>query len=303
MSTNIYRVTPPQANLRSTPKMDTKNVLAVLPQGQLVTLLGSEGNWRRVSTQLQRSLIEGYIFHNLIERVDGEEYVLDHPIVLPNIPEAHLAKSAAGRRSSEQGRAFPLSEANQPGRNSLEPAKRAEELLKIVNWLQVEKSERYAPKSSKTYCNIYAYDYCFLAGVYLPRVWWMQKALTLLAKGEKVTVQYAKTVAEINANGLFNWLEEFGDDFGWRRTFSLDELQQAANGGQVSIICAQRKDLNASGHICAVVPENGNAKATRKNNLVAVPLQSQAGVTNFRFGGRPWWLSDKFRSYGFWIHA
>ena len=303
MPTTTYRVIPVQANLRSEPKKDPKNIIATLPQGQLVTLLSTAGSWSRVSTRLQRAEVGGYVHSSLLELVTGEEPQPERPVVLPTIPEAHLTPSAAGKRSSVQGRAFPLSETGQPGRTHTEPEKRVEDLLKIINWLKVAKSDRYEPNSRQTFCNIYAYDYCFLAGVYLPRVWWMQKALTQLAKGHAVSVQYAKTVSELNANSLYNWFEEFGDDFGWRRTFSLDELQQAANAGEVAFICAQRKDLNRSGHICAVVPENGSFTATRKNQKVTVPLQSQAGVTNYRFGKKVWWTADMFRSYGFWIHA
>ena len=66
---------------------------------------------------------------------------------------------------------------------------------------------------------------------------------------------YGTTVSELNANSLYNWLEEFGSDFGWRRTLDVTELQNAANAGQVALICGQRTELNQPGHICLVVPE------------------------------------------------
>jgi hypothetical protein len=34
----------------------------------------------------------------------------------------------------------------------------------------VESSARYARTPTQTYCNVYVADYCYLAGVYLPRV-------------------------------------------------------------------------------------------------------------------------------------
>jgi len=78
----------------------------------------------------------------------------------------------------------------------------------------------------------------------------------------------------------------------------------AANDGQVSIIVAQRTDLNRSGHICAVVPESAEYKAKRdKQGKIVSPLQSQAGATNFLFGGRVWWTGTQFRKFSFWIHA
>jgi hypothetical protein len=84
---------------------------------------------------------------------------------------------------------------------------------------------------------------------------------------------------------------------------SVDELQQAANLGQVCIIAAQRTNLNAPGHIVAVVPETAQHTASHTDSRVSVPLQSQAGATNFRYGGRIWWLGTQFRRFGFWIHA
>ncbi|MGG6298219.1 hypothetical protein ACQ4M4_27815 [Leptolyngbya sp. AN02str] len=98
------------------------------------------------------------------------------------------------------------------------------------------------------------------------------------------------------------WLGS-AQQFGWTRTFKLTELQDAANQGQICIISAQRKDLNRSGHICAVVPETPSHKAQRSGATVVSPLQSQAGVNNFAYGGNVWWTAEKFRKYGFWMHA
>jgi hypothetical protein len=101
---------------------------------------------------------------------------------------------------------------------------------------------------------------------------------------------------------LHRWLEEFGPDFGWRRTLDLNALQEAANAGAVCIISAQRVDQNTPGHICAVVPEHGSHEATRgASGQVTVPLQSNAGTSNFQFGGKLWWTAPKFKSFSLWI--
>lgn len=114
---------------------------------------------------------------------------------------------------------------------------------------------------------------------------------------------YGTTVQELNANSLYQWLEEFGPDFGWRRTVSVTELQDAANSGQVCLIVGQRKELNQPGHICAVVPETQEHRVSRRGTVVTVPLQSQAGARNFRYGGRVWWTGSQFGRFAFWIHA
>lgn len=232
------------------------------------------------------------------------------------IPEVHLP--IVGRtvsRNQTAGRAFPLNEPNQPTRDGSTSTQQRNQLTQIINWLRVEVSQRYAPVPSqhKTFCNIYAYDYCYLARTYLPRVWWTRSALTKLAAGQSVPVKYGSTVGELNANSLHKWFEEFGQQFGWRRTSDLTELQAAANDGQVCMITAEKKDLRRSGHICAVVPETSEYRAKRGGAQVLVPLQSQAGTHNFRYCEecrsrsctrecKKWWTDASFRKFGFWIH-
>lgn len=303
---NPYRVIAKELNLRRAPLVEADNVLATLPEGQLVTKIqaAAQKNWWQVTTQLQGTVIEGYINSAFVEKLaTAAKPAFEGPPVLPLIPAVHLTPTGVVKRS-ETKRAFPLNEANQPRREATNQAERVSQLLQIIKWLAVEASKRYLPDGGTTYCNIYAYDYCFLAGSFLPRVWWTRKAVALLAAGTSVKPQYAATVTELNANSLFNWFEEFGTDFGWRRTLSVEELQLAANDGQVSIIVAQRSDLNRSGHICAVVPENAAHHAKRdRQGQVTVPLQSQAGSTNLQFGGRVWWTGRQFRKFSFWIHA
>jgi hypothetical protein len=94
---------------------------------------------------------------------------------------------------------------------------RVSDLRQIVSWLGVEHHARYRPGGGTTYCNICSYDYCYLAGAYLPRVWWTSGAIADLRAGRTVPVQYNATVREINANGLYNWLQDYGPEFGWTR--------------------------------------------------------------------------------------
>jgi hypothetical protein len=267
-----------------------------LPQGHLVTKLGvaEDETWWRVSTDHQGSTLEGFVKSDFLAPASD----FREPAPSRSIREVHLETTNRIARDQTSGRAFPLNEPGQPSRNGNPPAT----LTQIIDYLKVDISERYEPTSRATFCNIYAYDYCYLAGVYLPRVWWTRRAIATLAAGGTVTPQYDVTVTELNANSLNNWFEEFGDDFEWRRTFDLTELQNAANAGHVSIISGQRVDLNKSGHICPVVPETGTHTANRRGATVIMPLQSQAGATNFRYGGSVWWTNAKFRRFSFWIH-
>ncbi|HEU4859490.1 MAG TPA: hypothetical protein VFT15_06630 [Chitinophagaceae bacterium] len=114
------------------------------------------------------------------------------------------------------------------------------------------------------------------------------------------------TIEEIRSNGIFSWLRDFGERFGWRQTGNLTKLQNAANLGGIGLIIAKRVEDGRSGHITLLVPEMGNSKAKRNGNGdVIAPLQSQAGAVNFNrdTGKRNWWLDAKFKDHAFWVHA
>ncbi|MFD2722149.1 hypothetical protein ACFST9_25760 [Hymenobacter monticola] len=307
MADQFYRVVPLELNLRSAPKVEPRTVIARLRQGQQVRKLtpakAPPKGWFRVQADLQGTAVEGFVKASYLQKATAT--IPPPPPVLPNIPEARLSSPAPVRRNQagDGPRVFALTEPNPPGRPGPTPADRAQQLGGIIDYLGVSHSARYAAGAGKTYCNIYAHDYAHLAGAYLPRVWWTRKTLVALASGQTVQPAYGTTVQELNANSLYNWLEEFGADFGWRRSVDLTEVQHAANSGQVCLVSGQRKDLNAAGHICAVVPETPKHRASRQGERVTVPLMSQAGARNFEYGGRVWWTGTQFGRFGFWIHA
>jgi hypothetical protein len=212
------------------------------------------------------------------------------------------------RRADAAG-PYSLNEPGQPQRNAESAGERCAQLAAIIDWLAVDKPAhmRYQPTGGgTTFCNIYAHDYCFLANVYLPRVWWTPGAIEQLGKGGEVEPLYEKTTDEQRANDLFRWLGDFGPRFGWRQTGTLTKLQEAADLGGIGIIVARRKIDGRSGHIVAVVPETNDQKAKRDSDgSVVSPLQSQAGVSNFRYRASPvqWWTGEQFAGNAFWIHA
>jgi hypothetical protein len=293
-----YRVTATGLNLRSAPEVTLSTRVATLPEGQIVTKLATapEPEWWRVSADLNGVRFDGFVNSRYLAPADdeSEEIVANVPL-----PEAHLTPKSLIRRDQAHGRAYPLNEPGQPRRNGVS----ADSLATIIDWLAVEQHQRYLPVGGATYCNIYAHDYCYLGAGFLPRVWWTNKALQRLAAGETVQSLYDSTVRELNANSLYDWLGEYGPSFDWRRVGDLGELQDSANTGRLAIICAKRKDLNRSGHIVAVVPETANASAIREGGSVRIPVQSQAGGTNFRYGAKKWWTAEKFSAFGFWVLA
>jgi hypothetical protein len=305
-------------NVRSEPKVSTPpnaNVKGTLPDGHPVRAVTDKAvsGFREIETSLNGGLLQGFCSAKFLV---PETALQDIPVVQPEATPpasgvvAVFMPRKAGRvtKRSEEAGAHSLNEANQPGRVGTTPDALRAELARIIDWLAVDKPthKRYQPRAGLTFCNIYAHDFCHLAGAYLPRVWWTQKAVVALTRGEAVEPLIGATISEVRANDLFRWLSEFGPTFGWRQTGTLTKLQQAANQGALGLIVARRREDGRSGHIVMVVPETNDATARRDAaGEVTAPLQSQAGASNFRLGtGRAgWWRGEEFAESAFWLHA
>lgn len=305
---------------RSEPEL--ANVRARLPDGHPVRAVTGKviHGFIEIETSLAGAHITGFVAAKFLRPVAEPA-----PIPMPAAPaEPPPPPSAAPanritavlmprnpgtltRRTNPAG-AHSLNEPNQPARGGSTAAELVASIDAIIDHLAVDRAThaRYQPRAGLTFCNIYAHDFCHLAGVYLPRVWWTPGAIRDLAQGRTVEPRIASTIEEMRANALFRWLRDFGPDFGWRQTGTLDKLQQAANQGAVGLIVARRKEEGRSGHIVVVAPESGGSSARRNSaGEVTAPLQSQAGATNFRRGtGRPtWWMGAEFAESAFWVHA
>jgi peptidoglycan hydrolase-like protein with peptidoglycan-binding domain len=181
----------------------------------------------------------------------------------------------------------------------------------VVETLDVKESKRYEKvkklKKGKwswsTYCNIYAYDVVTAMGGYLPRVWWKDKALARIRKGEKVKPVYEETVHELSANALTDWMYEFGSQYGWRKEEDITAAQDAANQGKLIILLAANVNPRASGHVSVLMPESKQIQAVRENNKVVGVVQSQAGATNFKLDNhrKQWWKDKKHTLGAAWI--
>jgi hypothetical protein len=302
--------------VRSEPKMSvppTRNVTGELPDGHPVrAVTGTAKNgFLEIETSLNGALLRGFSAVKFLVAAPG---VTDIPADTPSPtpPTSGLVAVHMPHRPNVVTRrtgiatAHSLNEPDQPGRRGTTAQQLREELAAIVDYLAVDKAahKRYKPTATATFCNIYVHDFCHLAGIYLPRVWWTERAIVKLLAGETVAPLIGNTIREMRANDLFRWLKDFGLRFGWRQAGTLDELQDAANQGGVGMIVALRKVESRSGHIVIVPPETEDDKAVRKQGHVTMPLQSQAGSINFRYGNSTlnWWKSDKFADSAFWIH-
>lgn len=222
------------------------------------------------------------------------------------IPPAHREPDhPLAKRSSHRKHSYRLNEPAMPQRDAAASQQEKQAALKrIADWLDVEQSARYERTPELTYCNVYATDYCYLAGVYLPRVWWNEATLKPTTGRKPVFDQAA--LREMQADDLYQWLQQYGTRYGWRQVHDADALQAAANQGGIGIICADRRERGRSGHITVVVPEHDAHAAERdKDGKVVQPLQSQAGAKNYRYGsaGKQWWqVGDTFVGFVFFVH-
>ena len=308
-----HRVGATQLTLRSAPVVADRTRIGVLNQGKEVQVLGpaGESGWVRIRVSLSGLLREGVVAERYLKALPtsrGAATVPAAPAPAAALPAAHMQQDRADiTRRRDGGRAYPLGEAGRPVRAGGDAASLAASVSAIVDYLAVANPAhlRYRPAGGTTYCNIYATDLAYLCGVYLPRVWWTDRALLQLREGAQVAVEYGRTVRELNANSLYDWLEDHGPAFGWKREVELTALQAAANAGQVCVIVARRVDLNRPGHITVVVPETGDAKAVRNaQDEVVRPLESQAGTRNVLRGAAAgaWWLNSRFQAHAFWRH-
>jgi hypothetical protein len=305
--------------LRSEPKIvaakPSSNVIAHLPDGHRVRkIAGKKGDkFFEVETSLNGAHLRGFAASQFLVPVEDD---IEISVVVPTATEpasgvvaVHAPRKSGSitKRTAAAG-ALSLNEANQPGRVGVTPEELRGELAAIIDHLAVDKAShiRYQPRDGATFCNIYVHDFCHLAGVYLPRVWWTADAIERLTRGQPVEPRLGSTIDEQRANDLFRWLRAFGPRFGWRQAGSLTELQTEANIGAVGMIVARRKIEGKSGHIVIVPPETDEQRAKRDSDgTVTAPLQSQAGVRNFRYGTSSpnWWNGEQFADSAFWLHA
>ena len=218
----------------SIPAKSTSNVIGELPDGQLVRAVTGKAvnGFREVETSLSGGLLRGFASTKFLKKASGAPlFDVAKPATEPpktGIVEVFMPRKAGTvTKRTEIAGAHSLNEPKQPGRKGTTPDELRAEINAIIDYLGVENPahKRYKPRSGLTFCNIYTHDFCFLAGAYLPRVWWSQAAIKDLAMGKKVEPLIGKTIDERRANDLFRWLRDFGLDFGWRRADTLSSFR------------------------------------------------------------------------------
>ncbi|WP_264537474.1 hypothetical protein [Flavobacterium sp. N1736] len=230
----------------------------------------------------------------------------DNPIPNNIIKKADLLPDPESRLDSMEMKEKPLGDTAIPFRDLTDVASKKESIARIIDKLDVENSIRYQKTIEDTYCNVYSYDYCYFSKVYLPTVWWKPEFLEKVLQGQEIEAVFEQTVDRIYSSAIHDWFLEWGASFGWKRMFTVDEIQNKVNAnGGIGIICAKRKIKGLSGHIVPVIPENDSNKAYRENEKVVYPLQSQAGKLNYNYFSevrKDWWNDALYSSHVFYYH-
>ena len=217
------------------------------------------------------------------------------------IKPAELLPHALSNLDSMECKFHPMIDETIPYRNLKSVESKRKSLHRIIKKLDVKNSKRYQRTPKDTYCNVYSFDYCYFAKVYLPTVWWTKESIDKLEQGSNVIPVLYETVRPIYSSAIHDWFQEWGDFFGWERMTSLTEIQKKVTSeGGVGIICAKRKTAGLSGHIVPIVPETEKKKAFRENEEVIYPLQSQAGQLNYNYFARKrrdWWNLSRYSAF------
>lgn len=260
-----YIVTATTLNLRLTP---AGKLVGTVSKNDIVEYLESDGLWFRVRTSKN---IVAWLHSNFV--TEYKEIDTSNQLRF-GIDKVHLFGNAERKNNAN---AFCLSE----------KLPKTKDLFQIATFLDVEerKHKRYAAKSNSTYCNIYAHDFAYCVGVYLPRVFWGGN----FKKGSLVEPKYGINLYEQNANMLTDWIKNEGKQFGWQLAVNEIALQLEVNKGNTfGVISA--KDNNGIGHITVVLPTL---------NITDIPLQSQAGRYNQYLFKSDWYKHSKFDSVVF----
>lgn len=159
----------------------------------------------------------------------------------------------------------------------------------LVRTLNVEVSDRYdqtladdGKTITQTFCNVFAYDMVTAMGAYLPRVWWTNPDA---ARRDAALDPNLVNTFQMNANAIYQWLLDWGPDFGWRSVATPEAAQNEANGGKIVVISGGLGDPGTTnpGHISVVMAESEALGVERRDP--SLPVQAQAGASNYSTSG------------------
>ncbi len=156
----------------------------------------------------------------------------------------------------------------------------------VIDQFNVTSNRRYKV-DSYTYCNIFAWDCTRALGAEIPH--WV--------KDNKPVSSYTIGAKELNANATYNWLNNYGSVYGWRKV-NASQAQDRANSGYPTV-AVWKNTSGGSGHIAMIRPEgNGYVYSNARGPVIA-----QAGGSNYNYANvSTGFGSSKMSSIAYWTH-
>lgn len=127
----------------------------------------------------------------------------------------------------------------------------------VINQFSVENNERYQPDGG-TYCNIFVWDVTSAMGAEIPH-YYDAKTGKPMAYGDEGANQ-------MNANGMYKWLHEYGDQYGWFEVTPA-EAQQMANEGHPVVTALYKNGTH--GHVQVVCPSKDGTYDEKRGVTIA----------------------------------
>lgn len=118
---------------------------------------------------------------------------------------------------------------------------------RVIAQFSVETNPRYEVNKKgrgDTYCNIFVWDVTTAMGAEIPHY-------INPKTGAPMKYPDVSEARELSANGIYNWLHQHGEKYGWYKV-SAEEAQMLANKGQPVVASLKRSGM--SGHIQMVCP-------------------------------------------------
>ena len=187
----------------------------------------------------------------------------------------HSAYPVCRHHRSTTQRQYALREPEMPKGNGTPRA-----LHEIFNYLQ--DSERYKHTfPEKDLSGLYLYDVAYLAGAYVPRIWY-----------SNVKLPSPLNIRILNNNDLYEWFTDHSANFGWEEISDIKLAQQYAGVGHLVTIAASPKNKRMSGRFTIVVPD------LQMEKPAAIPTQAKPGG----FFQHDWYKHKKYESYKIYVN-
>lgn len=188
----------------------------------------------------------------------------------------------------------------------MEQRQRIHDMCELTLWLDFERSARWQKNDTGgTYCDHGATDwFAYWLGrlkgeAVVPDLpgwtFYTDDALAKVLAGQEVKLEYGKTVRELGATGLYDWLNDYGELYGWQRHENEKALRDYMNLHHVPGLVICRTKGSGASHVAVALPDAVEKAALSRGAKVVdnsgAMLTTEAGGRNRTLTRRRWWSS------------